>query len=438
MHKEPSVKVGFGSLRTHVASQLTEDLVGQNVRVAGWIEDIRPLGSIAFITVRDVSGVAQLLLRRELGKLYDEALQTPRQSVISASGVVQKSRAKAVKVEVEVREFKVLSYATHPLPIDPTGRTPSALDLRISSRALDLRNPTVAAIFKIRHTVLQSIRRTLINEGFIEVNTPKIIGQAAEGGATLFTLDYFGRQAYLAQSPQLYKEQLTLALEKVFEISVFFRAEKSNTRRHLSEFISVDIEAAYYDMEDVMGVCERMVANCIDSVLEYNKDELNTLKHTIEKPTLPFPRITYRDAVRELQKVVFKIEEGEDLTDSALKALGELHKGFYFITEWPPQLKPFYIDTEADISKSFDLQFGALELASGGRRISNRRKLEDRMIELGLDPSSFSEHLKVFDWGMPPHSGWGFGLDRFMMILTGKENIREVVLYPRDTVTLTP
>ncbi|MEM3651861.1 MAG: amino acid--tRNA ligase-related protein, partial [Nitrososphaerales archaeon] len=122
----------------------------------------------------------------------------------------------------------------------------------------------------------------------------------------------------------------------------------------------------------------------------------------------------------------------------ALKALGELHKGFYFITEWPPQLKPFYIDTEADISKSFDLQFGALELASGGRRISNRRKLEDRMIELGLDPSSFSEHLKVFDWGMPPHSGWGFGLDRFMMILTGKENIREVVLYPRDTVTLTP
>ncbi len=437
-YKGPYGEGGLRSLRTHTAAQLSENLIGQNVRVAGWVEDIRHLGSIAFITVRDASGVVQLILRKDLGGLYEEALQTPRQSVISAYGVVRKSKAKAVKVEVEAREFKVLSYATHPLPIDPTGRTPSSLDLRISSRAIDLRNPSVAAIFKIRHTTLQSMRRTLTAEGFIEVHTPKIIGQAAEGGATLFTVDYFGRQAYLAQSPQLYKEQLTLGLEKVFEISSFFRAEKSNTRRHLSEFVSVDIEAAYYDMEDVMAVCERLVTTCIDDVLEQNKDELNVLKHELEKQRPPFPRLSYKDAIRELQSIGFKIEDGEDLTDSALKALSEIHKGFYFITDWPPLLKPFYIDVEGGCSKSFDLQFGALELASGGRRVSNRRKLEARMIDLGLDPSSFSEHLKVFDWGMPPHSGWGFGLDRFLMILTGKENIREVVLYPRDTVTLTP
>jgi len=437
-YKEPYGKGGLSSLRTHTASQLSEDQIGQSVRVAGWIEDIRPLGSIAFITVRDATGLIQLLLRKEMGQLFEEALKTPRQSIVSAYGVVQKSRAKAVKVEIEVKDFKVLSYATHPLPIDPTGRTPASLDLRISARALDLRNPSVAAVFRIRHTALQSIRRSLINEGFLEVQTPKIIGQGAEGGATLFALDYFGRQAYLAQSPQLYKEQLTLALEKVFEISSFFRAEKSNTRRHLSEFVSVDIEAAYYDVEDVMGVCERMVARCIEDVLEQNKAELDILKRTLEKPSLPFPRLRYEDAIRDLQKAGFRIEEGEDLTDSALKVLGEIYKGFYFITDWPPHLKPFYIDVEGDRSKSFDLQYRALELASGGRRISNRRKLEARMVELGLDPTSFSEHLKVFDWGMPPHSGWGFGLDRFMMVLTGKENIREVVLYPRDTVTLTP
>ncbi len=436
--KEPCGKGGLSSLRTHTASQLSEDQIGQSVRVAGWIEDIRPLGSIAFITLRDASGLIQLLLHKEMGQLYEEALKTPRQSIVSAYGVVQKSKAKAVKVEIKVKDFKVLSYATHPLPIDPTGRTPASLDLRIRARALDLRNPSVAAVFRIRHTALQSIRRSLISEGFLEVQTPKIIGQAAEGGATLFALDYFGRQAYLAQSPQLYKEQLTLALEKVFEISSFFRAEKSNTRRHLSEFVSVDIEAAYYDMEDVMGVCERMVARCFEDVLEQNKAELDILKHTLEKPVLPFPRITYKDAVRDLQRVGYRVEEGEDLTDSALKVLGEIHKGFYFITDWPPHLKPFYIDVEGDCSKSFDLQYGALELASGGRRISDRRKLEARMVELGLNPASFSEHLKVFDWGMPPHSGWGLGLDRLMMVLTGKENIREVVLYPRDTVTLTP
>lgn len=436
--KEPYGKGGLSSLRTNTTSQLSEDQIGQSVRVAGWIEDIRPLGSLAFITVRDASGIAQLLLRKELGQLYEAALKTPRQSVVTAYGVVQKSRSKAVRVEIEVKDFKVLSYAAQSLPIDPTGRTPSSLDLRVSARALDLRNPAVAAVFRIRHTALQSIRRSLINEGFLEVQTPKIIGQAAEGGATLFTLDYFGRQVYLAQSPQLYKEQLTLALEKVFEISSFFRAEKSNTRRHLSEFVSVDIEAAYYDMEDVMGVCERMVTRCIEDVLEQNKAELRIIKHSLEKPNLPFPRLTYKDAIRDLQNSGFELEEGDDLTDSALKALGEVHKGFYFITEWPPQLKPFYIDVERDCSKSFDLQYGALELASGGRRISNRRKLEARMVELGLDPASFSEHLKVFDWGMPPHSGWGFGLDRFMMVLSGKENIREVVLYPRDTVTLTP
>lgn len=437
-YKEPFDKGGLISLRTHTASQLSEDQIGQSVRVAGWIEDIRPLGSLAFVTVRDASGIVQLLLRKDNAKVYEEVLKTPRQSIVSVYGIVQKSRAKAVNVEVEVRDFRVISYATHPLPIDPTGRTPASLDLRVSSRALDLRNPSVAAVFKIRHTALQSIRSILVNEGFLEVQTPKIIGQAAEGGATLFTLDYFGRQAYLAQSPQLYKEQLTLALEKVFEISSFFRAEKSNTRRHLSEFVSVDIEAAYYDMELVMGVCERMVARCIEDVLERNKVELSILKHTLEKPNPPFPRLTYRDAIRDLQKIGFKIEEGEDLTDSALKVLGEAHKGFYFITEWPPELKPFYIDVEDGCSKSFDLQYGALELASGGRRISNRQKLEARMVDLGLDPSSFSDHLKVFNWGMPPHSGWGFGLDRFMMVLTGRENIKEVVLYPRDSVTLTP
>ncbi len=435
--KEAFGEGDISALRTHTASQLNESQIGMSVRVAGWIEDIRALGSIAFITLRDYTGRLQLILHKDKS-YYKTALQSPRQSVVSVAGVVKESRARAVKVEIEVEEFKVLSYASHPLPIDPTGRIPSSLDLRLDARALDLRNPAVAAIFRIRHTVLQSIRQRLVDEGFIEVQTPKIIGQAAEGGANLFTVDYFGRVAYLAQSPQLYKEQLTLALDKVFEVSSYFRAEKSNTRRHLSEFTSVDIEAAYFDVEDVMAVCERMVVGCIDDVLAQNRSELDVLGHTIERQSIPFPRMRYSEAVEELQELGFETEEGDDLTDIALKNLGEKHRGFYFITEWPAHLKPFYIDTYGDRSASFDLQYSALELASGGRRISDRRRLEARMRELGLNPASFSEHLKAFDWGMPPHSGWGFGLDRFMMVLTGKENIREVVLYPRDTTRLTP
>jgi aspartyl-tRNA synthetase len=354
-------------------------------------------------------------------------------------GLLKESKAKNVSVEVQIQQFRVLSEAVHPLPLDPTGRIDTNPDKRLDARALDLRNPENLAIFRIRHVALQSIRKALIEDGFVEVNTSKIIGQAAEGGATLFSMDYFGRKGYLAQSPQLYKEQLTMALDRVFEIASFFRAEKSHTRRHLNEFVSVDIEAAFADEKDVMDVLEEMVKKTIGDVKQSCSNELQLLNHDLRAPEL-IERISYSQAIAELKKEGVDVKFGEDLSDQTLGVLGKKHSSFYFLDKWPASLKPFYIAREegTDFSRSFDFQYGALELASGGMRVSDRKELEERLKSAGLSLESFSSHLQVFDWGMPPHSGWGFGFDRFMMVLTGKSNIREVVLYPRDQFRLTP
>jgi len=425
------------------ASELNESLIGKKVNVAGWVEDVRPLGSLTFLTIRDVSGIVQVIFSKgnTPQDIFSTAKLVARQSAVLIHGTVKESKAKGIKVEVQADDMQVLSKAYHPLPIDPTGRVSSSLDLRLDARALDLRNPSTLAIFKIRHTALQSIRKTLIDKKFIEVNTPKIIGQAAEGGATLFSLDYFGKKAFLAQSPQLYKEQLTLSLDRVFEISTYFRAEESHTRRHLNEFVSVDIEAAFSYKEDVMDVLEGIVVRTIDDILKNCRNELKLLNRDLEVPRVPFDSLTYSQAIEELKASGLKINFGDDPDTRALKRLSKRHKGFYFITDWPTSLKPFYIETKKDndeISESFDLMYGYLELASGGTRVSDRAKLEKRLLDSGIDPKDFSEHLKAFTWGMPVHAGWGLGLDRFTMVLTGMKNIRDVILYPRDRFRLNP
>src|SRR6185503_7312346 len=276
--------------RTHYANQLNDSLIGQQVRIGGWIEDVRDIGKLAFVTIRDVSGACQLIVTGDNVQL---AILTPRQSSVIVTGSVQKSKAKDFPVEVKVTEFSVLTRAVHPLPIDPTGRVESALDKRLDARALDLRNPKTAAIFHLRSAGLRVIRDTLRSEGFVEVNTPKIIGSASEGGANLFGFDYFKRKGYLAQSPQLYKEQLTLGLDRVFEIAPYFRAENSHTVRHLTEFTSVDIEAAFVDYEDVMDIVERVVLDVINDFQQNHSRELELAGATEKMSTSKIERLTY-------------------------------------------------------------------------------------------------------------------------------------------------
>ena len=424
--------------RTHLIEELNSSMEGQNVLFGGWVVDLRKLGKMAFLTVRDVTGMCQVIVKGDSMTLL-EGLN--RQSVVRISGKVQASKAKDFDFEVSAIEIQILAKAEYPLPIDPIGRLESDIDNRLNSRALDMRNQKTASIFKLRSQVLTSIRETLINKKFIEINTPKIIGSASEGGADLFGLDYFGKQAYLAQSPQLYKEQMTIGLERVFEISSFYRAEKSHTGRHLSEFTSVDIEAAMMDYTDVMDVLESIVVEVFKKTSENSKTEQQEIGNEIKVPNSPFEKISYTKALDELGEIDIKIEFGEDLQDSHLRSLGEKHPGFFFLTDWPMKLKPFYIhekDDDPTLSRSFDLQYGYLELSSGGRRLHDPEQLKTRLKEQKLDPASFEEHLKTFGWGMPPHSGWGMGLDRLMTVLIGIDNVREVVLYPRDPDRLKP
>ncbi|MBO49104.1 MAG: aspartate--tRNA(Asn) ligase [Candidatus Nitrosopelagicus sp.] len=424
--------------RTHLIEDLNSSMEGQDVLFGGWVVDLRKLGKMAFLTVRDVTGMCQVIVKGDSMSLL-EGLN--RQSVVRISGKVQSSKAKDFDFEISATEIQILAKAEYPLPIDPIGRLESDIDNRLNSRALDMRNQKTASIFKLRSQVLASIRETLIKRKFIEINTPKIIGSASEGGADLFSLDYFGKQGYLAQSPQLYKEQMTIGLERVFEISSFYRAEKSHTGRHLSEFTSVDIEAAMMDYTDVMDVLESIVVDVFKNTAENSKTEQKEIGHEIKVPNSPFERVTYTQALEELGGMDIKLEFGEDLQDSHLRSLGEKHPGFFFLTDWPMKLKPFYIhekDDDPTLSRSFDLQYGYLELSSGGRRLHDPEQLRSRLKEQDLDPTSFEEHLKTFGWGMPPHSGWGMGLDRLMTVLIGIDNVREVVLYPRDPDRLKP
>ena len=424
--------------RTHLIEDLNSSMEGKDVIFGGWVVDLRKLGKMAFLTVRDVTGMCQVIVKGDSMSLL-EGLN--RQSVVRILGKIQASKAKDFDFEVSATEIQVLAKAEYPLPIDPIGRLESDIDNRLNSRALDMRNQKTASIFKLRSKVLASIRETLIKRKFIEINTPKIIGSASEGGADLFSLDYFGQQAYLAQSPQLYKEQMTIGLERVFEISSFYRAEKSHTGRHLSEFTSVDIEAAMMDYTDVMDVLESIIVDVFKNTSENCKTEQQEIGYEIKVPSSPFERVTYTQALEELGSMDIKIEFGEDLQDSHLRSLGQKHPGFFFLTDWPMKLKPFYIhekDDDSALSRSFDLQYGYLELSSGGRRLHDPEQLKSRLKEQDLDPTSFEEHLKTFGWGMPPHSGWGMGLDRLMTGLIGIDNVREVVLYPRDPDRLKP
>jgi len=424
--------------RTHNIEDFNSGMIGQKVIFGGWVEDLRKLGKMTFLTVRDVTGLAQVIVKEDTSK---EIAGITRQSVIRVEGKIQETRARDFECEIKAEKIDVLANAVYPLPIDPIGRLESNIDNRLNARALDMRNQKTASIFKLRHHVLASIRKTLTEKKFIEINTPKLIGSASEGGANLFSLEYFGKQAYLAQSPQLYKEQMTIGLERVYEIASFYRAEKSHTGRHLSEFTSVDIEAAFMDYTDVMEVLESLVVEVYKYVAEKCKKEQKAMGIEIKVPSSPFERITYSQVLEELKSAGEDLKFGDDLLDSHLRIIGKNHPGFFFLIEWPMKLKPFYIrekDDDPKISRSFDLQFGYLELASGGTRLHDPKKIRTRLEEQGLDPSKFSNHLQAFDWGMPPHAGWGLGLERLMTTLIGIDNVREVVLYPRDPDRLTP
>jgi len=430
-------------IRTHYTSQVTPEIDGQEVTLLGWVQDIRDLGGIRFIILQDREGTIQLTIPKK--RIQPEVLAKSdllqKRFSLGVKGNVKKTNMTPRGIEVIPSAIKIFNVATEQLPIDITGKTPANIEARLDARPLDLTQERSLATFKVQHTALEAIRNFLFEKDFLEVHTPRIIASATEGGAELFSVDYFGQKAYLAQSPQLYKEELTLSFEKVFEVGPFFRAEESHTRRHLSEFTSVDIEAAFTNATDVMALLEQVIHHACTVVKEKCASELSVLGYKFEVPTIPFKRLTYDQVLEDLKKQDVTIPWGEDIPTEAFRVLGKLYPFFYFITDWPTHAKAFYIKPREDkpeLCEGFDLMWRYIELVSGGTRIAQKDQLIQRLKEKGLNPESFKCHLQAYDYGMPPHAGWGLGLERLTMILTGNKNIREVTLYPRDRVRLTP
>ncbi len=413
--------------------------------LAGWAHEVRDLGGICFLVLRDREGFAQVtLVAKKADKdLLEKVRHLSRESVILVQGKV-KGEPKAPRgYEIIPTKIDLLNAADSPLPMDPTGKVGADLDTRLDSRFIDLRRPSVLAVFRIESEVLRSFRDFFSDNGFIEVCTPKVVATATEGGTALFPITYFEREAFLNQSPQLYKQMLMSAgLDRVFEIGPIFRAEEHDTRRHLNEAISIDVEVSFADELDVMALLEKAMAKAYGDVAERCGTELEYLGIELEVPKTPFKRVTYTEALKIAnQGRSAQIEWGEDLDTEAERAIGSAIGEHYFMTEWPTVIKPYYtqpFEDRPEISRGFDLMHPSMELASGAQRVHNPELLVRKIVAQGLDPSGFEFYLRAFRYGMPPHAGWGLGLGRVVLTMLGLENIRDAVLFPRDRRRLVP
>ncbi|MGB0724777.1 MAG: aspartate--tRNA(Asn) ligase [Nitrosopumilus sp.] len=435
------IETELGNLRrSHYSDQINPSMDGSEVTIMGWVLTVRGHGNISFATIKDKNGSLSVIAKK--GDCSDEIREKisslKAHSSIGVTGKVKSSEKAPGGYEIIPTELRVYSEVTKIPPFEPTVKTVKNIDTRLEVRPIDLRRNNLQHVFKIRSLVLKTIRDYFNDQNFVEINTPKMIATATEGGAALFPIFYYNKEAFLAQSPQLYKEQLTMSFEKVFEIAPIFRAEPSRTNRHLAEAISIDLEEAFVDYNDVMNRIEEIIKVSINAVNEYIKNNPDS-EFTPTPVPETIPRYTYDDLVERMQKAGAKTEWGDDLYPSNLKKIGL--DGFYFITDWPLGPKPFYVkDSKANpkISESFDLMFGDLELSSGSTRIEKRDELAQRMSNKGMKTDSFEYHLNAFDYGVPPHAGCGIGLERLIMSLTGTENIRDTTFYPRDVDRLTP
>ncbi len=427
-------------MRTYIADiEKFED--GMEVTVQGWIQEMRKIKNLMFIIVRDNTGIIQITVKKGSIPNYDELYEITRESVISVNGLLNKKSISRSGTEILASNIEILSIADTPLPLGVIDRVSADFDTRLNNRFLDLRKPEHLIIFKFESQLLFGIREYMNRENFIEVHTPKIVGAATEGGADLFGVEYFEKKAYLNQSPQLYKEMLiSSGFDKVFEVGPAFRAEKENTVRHLNEFTSIDMEAAFIDDKKAMEYLERAISYAVNRTIDIMGTDLDRLEYHIDRLEPPFPRITYEESLKYLNNQGLKLSFGDDFSPEANKILAQKFKGFYFITGWPTDMRPFYThpDTNPRLTKSFDLQLADIEVTSGAQRIHNYRMLEENFMKKGLNKNDFEFYEKAFKYGMPPHAGWGLGLERLVMNLLGLNNVRESTLFPRDRTRLSP
>ena len=417
-----------------------------HAEVCGWVHEVRDLGGLAFFLIRDRTGIIQVTIpkKRASEAVLTAVKQVSRESVVRVSGMVKAIDKAPGGRELVPDTFEIISMAESPLPLDVVEKVPADLDTRLDARFLDARRPRVAAVFQIRSAVMHAINQYLHHEGFINITTPKIVAAATEGGTELFPIAYFNKEAFLNQSPQLYKQMMMAAgFEKVYEIGPIFRAEEHNTTKHLNEATSIDIEVSYADHLEVMRILEELIVKIYEYVNTTCSVQLASLEISdFIVPKSPFPRLPYRDAIEiAKKKIEDPIEYGDDISPAAERAIGAEMGGHYFIVDWPSEIRPYYAmpyENDPSICKAFDLMHPRMELSSGAQRVHQYDLLVQQIRKKGLNPESFEFYLRPFRFGMPPHAGWGLGADRLVMTMVGLSNVREAVLFPRDMHRLVP
>ncbi|MBI9014964.1 MAG: aspartate--tRNA(Asn) ligase [Clostridiales bacterium] len=411
----------------------------KEVTVSGWIHRIKKLKAVVFVILKDRTGYIQLAMDpNTFGHLKLE-------TVISATGTVVSGANKYGQFEIQVKSLSVLSEVTEDLPIKINGKTLDiGLDTMLNNRVLSLRHEQESAIFKIQAVISQSFKSFLITRDFTEIHSPKLVKEGAEGGSNVFSLDYFGDVAYLAQSPQFYKQMMVISgLERVFEVGSVFRAESHSTVRHLNEYVSMDLEMGFIESEEELMILETELLRHIFSEITHRcSKELACLE--IELPIIPevIPTMRLDEATALLNRIHDKELEGDLDPESEILIYQHMFEltgsEFLFLTHYPKKKRPMYAMPDGNETRSFDLLFRGLEITTGGLRIHHYQQLVDSMIEKGLNPVQYESYLEAFKYGVPPHGGLAIGLERLTAKILNMENIRRTTLFPRDRNRLTP
>lgn len=414
----------------------------------GWLHEIKDLGGVKFIYLRNSTEIIQIVVKKDAEKDILEAVKQLRnESVFTAIGVFQESDRAQGGREFIPEEIIIHSASEElPIPVAEKGSSSIALDKRLDWRSLDLRKQSNQAIFKIQSAIIEGFAKSLLSQNFIQIFTPCLMGVASESGSDVFPVIYYDKEAFLRQDPQLHR-QLTIAggLTNIFEIGPAWRAEQSHTNRHLSEHRVCAVEAGFIKDEfDVMKIEERIVHDAIKNVAEKCQKELKILGRSLSAPKLPFPVITFKEIAALMKSHGKEFSETEDLNSEAEKILWsyakeEYNSEFYFVDKFSFKIKPFYVMKDNSLAaRSFDLYFRGVELSSGGQRENKYKELMNNIKEKGIKPQEIEWFTKFFKYGVPTHGGFAIGIERFTMQLLELENIRDAVLYPRDTKRLVP
>jgi nondiscriminating aspartyl-tRNA synthetase len=433
-----------GTMQRTLAAEIPHHR-GERVRLEGWIHAIRKFGAVNFLVLRDRSGMAQVVLEPEdVAPL--EGLQV--ETVVAVEGTVEEEPRASNGVEIRHARVEVISPVTDVLPFELNKKVlKPTLDVFLNNAPVGLRYPSRQAIFRLYSDLLLGFRDYLTDRDFIEIHTPKVVGAATEGGANVFQLDYFGRPAYLAQSPQIYKQIMVGVLERVFEVGPAFRAEEHYTVRHLNEYNSLDVEMAFIDSyHEVMDLLIELLEHMVRMALTRHPRDAEVAGMTMPRFG-EVPRIKFREAQRIILER-YGEDRGSDLDLSPQDerwigewAADEFNTDFVFVTHYPTSKRAFYTlpdPEDEEYSLSFDLIFQGQELVSGSQRVHRYDQLLQIMEQRGMNPESFSGYLQAFRFGMPPEGGFAIGSERLLMRLVGAENLRETTLFPRDVNRLAP